>query len=56
LTTSPGREIDMAYTGKALRPGEGGEEALSEWMGWRKGRDYEISNKGAFEMREKSRL
>lgn len=56
LTASPGKEIDTAYTGKALRPGEGGEEALSQWMGWRKGRDYDVSSKGAFEVREKSRL
>ena len=56
LTGSPARELDTPWTGKALAPGEGGEGTLEDWMGWRKGRDYHVSDKGAFEMREKSKL
>lgn len=36
-----------------LRPGEGGEDILSKWMGWSKGRHYEIKEGGA-ELVEKS--
>lgn len=31
---------------KGLKPGEGGEETLSQWMGWSKGRQYDIQNQG----------
>ncbi|KAF2166383.1 hypothetical protein M409DRAFT_66825 [Zasmidium cellare ATCC 36951] len=30
-----------------LRPGEGGEEILSKWMGWSKGRHYQVKEGGA---------
>ena len=56
LTASPGRKIDPAWKGQALAPGEGGEETLRQWMDWRKDRDYQISPKGALEMKEKSKL
>ena len=56
LTVSPGRKVDMPWSGKALAAGEGGHETLKQWMGWNKGRDYDISAKGAFEKREKSKL
>jgi alpha-methylacyl-CoA racemase len=39
-----------------LKPGEGGEETLRQWMGWSRGRDYDISAQGAFEKKEKSKL
>ncbi|KAJ9617132.1 hypothetical protein H2200_000853 [Cladophialophora chaetospira] len=56
LTGSPARKVDMPWDGKALAPGEGGEETLKQWMGWSKGRDYDVSAKGSFERREKSKL
>lgn len=34
------------YEGKPLAPGEGGEEALRAWLGWEKGREYEVENGG----------
>ncbi|KIX09688.1 uncharacterized protein Z518_00769 [Rhinocladiella mackenziei CBS 650.93] len=56
LTASPGRDVDMPWKGQPSRPGEGAESALSDWMGWSKGRDYEVSSKGTFLKREKSKL
>jgi len=59
LTESPGIGFGSgaeAYKGQALKPGEGGEEALSEWMGWRKGKDYNVDAKGALSIVEKSKL
>lgn len=34
------------WTTKGLRPSEGGEEILATWMGWRKGRHYEVKDGG----------
>lgn len=59
LTVSPGVGLgggQDAYEGKALKPGEGGEEALSEWMDWRKGRDYNVEGNGALILLERSKL
>ncbi|KAL3460062.1 CoA-transferase family III domain-containing protein [Aspergillus heterothallicus] len=35
--------------------GEGGEQALTSWMGWKKGKEYEMVN-GRLRMKEASRL
>lgn len=56
LTGSPARKVDMPWDGKPLASGEGGEEVLEKWMSWRKGRDFNVSAKGAFEIKDKSRL
>ncbi|KAF2746084.1 CoA-transferase family III [Sporormia fimetaria CBS 119925] len=29
-----------------LKPGDGGEETLSKWLGWSKGRQYDVENQG----------
>lgn len=34
------------WTEKGLRPGSGGEETLSQWLGWTKGRQYDVQNQG----------
>ncbi|KIH86940.1 alpha-methylacyl-CoA racemase [Sporothrix brasiliensis 5110] len=34
------------YEGQALRPGEGGEDALKRWRGWTKGAEYDVTNGG----------
>ncbi|KAH8775346.1 CoA-transferase family III domain-containing protein [Diaporthe sp. PMI_573] len=34
------------YVGKPLAPGEGGEVALKAWLGWEKGRQYDVENGG----------
>lgn len=34
------------YVGKPLVPGEGGEAALKAWLGWEKGRQYDVENGG----------
>ena len=58
LKESPGMGLvgESAYKGKALRPGEGGEEVLRDWMGWRKGKEYTDDRNGALVMVAKSRL
>lgn len=30
------------WISKGLRPGVGGEEVLARWMGWRRGRQYDV--------------
>jgi len=56
LTESPAREVEMKYEGTLLQTGEGGEETLREWMGWRKGKEWDVGDKGAAELREQSKL
>lgn len=34
------------WSEKGLTPGEGGEETLGRWMGWTKGRQYDVENSG----------
>lgn len=48
LHDSPSLPIDKEsmWHGQGLAPGEGGEELLSAWMGWKKGRDYALENGG----------
>jgi alpha-methylacyl-CoA racemase len=55
LTVSPGREIEDVWEGRQLVPGEGGEERLREWLGWKRGVDYEVED-GVWVSREKARL
>jgi alpha-methylacyl-CoA racemase len=58
LKESPGMGLTgkSGYGGKALRPGEGGEETLKAWMGWKKGREYRQEGTGALVSTEKSKL
>ncbi|OAA40254.1 alpha-methylacyl-CoA racemase [Metarhizium rileyi] len=35
------------YDGEPLAPGHGGAQLLEEWLGWKKGRDYDVQE-GAF--------
>jgi len=56
LTGSPARAVDRPWKGKALKPGEGGEDALRDWLGWSKGRDYDVTARGEFLKKEKSKL
>jgi alpha-methylacyl-CoA racemase len=34
------------WTSKGLRPGDGGEDLLGQWMGWSRGRHYEVTEGG----------
>jgi alpha-methylacyl-CoA racemase len=43
------------WTGTPLRPGEGGEQLLSQWLGWTRGRDFEVEN-GGLVINERSKL
>lgn len=36
----------LDWKGLALRPGEGGKEALEEWWGWKEGREWTIGTQG----------
>lgn len=33
-------------TGIVLRPSQGGEDTLNQWLGWQRGRDYNVENGG----------
>lgn len=41
----PGVEGD-GYEGRMMAPGEGGEETLREWLGWERGRHFEVEGGG----------
>ncbi|KAL1856808.1 hypothetical protein Plec18170_003781 [Paecilomyces lecythidis] len=57
LTGTPSINIGVrsGWDVEILGLGEGGEHALSSWMGWKKGRDYEIANRG-LQMKKESKL
>ncbi len=56
LTGSPSKKIDRdMWEGKQLMPGEGGEERLREWMGWKKGREFDVKD-GVWISKEKAKL
>lgn len=44
-----------SYVGTALYPGQGGEEMLKQWAGWKKGKDFEVEN-GGLVRKESSKL
>ena len=59
--TAEGQGIGVKGDGwseKGLSPGEGGEEVLGQWMGWRKGVQYEVQDGGlvALEKAGRARL
>jgi alpha-methylacyl-CoA racemase len=54
-TAAQGQGIGVegeGWTTPGLRPGEGGEEVLAKWMGWSKGRHYQV-NEGGCELVDK---
>jgi alpha-methylacyl-CoA racemase len=34
------------YSGTTLYPSEGGERVLSQWLGWKRGKDFDVENGG----------
>ncbi|KAF8860326.1 CoA-transferase family III [Acephala macrosclerotiorum] len=34
------------YAGAILIPGQGGEETLGQWLGWKRGKDFDVENGG----------
>lgn len=59
LAGSPAREMDESkeWSGKPLEVGKGGEDIVRDWLGWRKGADWDIDGKGAAVVRgQKSKL
>jgi alpha-methylacyl-CoA racemase len=49
--------VGSGWESAGLYPGEGGEDVLGKWMGWNRGRDFEV-REGGLELKEglKSRL
>ncbi|KAI2470305.1 CoA-transferase family III [Annulohypoxylon bovei var. microspora] len=43
------------YVGQCLSPGQGGEDALNNWFGWTKGKDFDIKGGGVV-LKPKSKL
>jgi len=41
----PGIEGE-SYSGATLFPGQGGEETLKEWLGWERGKNFDVENGG----------
>ena len=35
-----------SYFGTTLYPGQGGEETLDQWFGWKRGKDFDVQNGG----------
>ncbi|KAK5058815.1 hypothetical protein LTR84_011079 [Exophiala bonariae] len=59
LTGSPALPVDVPWVGKPLAAGDGGEETLSNWLGWKKGRDFDVHSAKAqafLVLKEKSKL
>ncbi|CAZ86324.1 unnamed protein product [Tuber melanosporum] len=58
IVTLKGTEIEgSGWTGKTLKPGEGGREALSEWFELKEGVEWRVNEVGVFEdVRDKARL
>lgn len=50
----PGVEGD-GYVGTLMTPGDHGEDTLKEWLGWRRGSQFEVEN-GGLVLKEKSKL
>lgn len=44
-----------SYTGTTLYPGQGGEETLNQWLGWKRGKDFDVQN-GGLVCKESSKL
>ncbi|KAK4043072.1 CoA-transferase family III domain-containing protein [Parachaetomium inaequale] len=50
----PGVEGE-GYVGRPLEPGHGGEETLKEWLGWSKGKQFDVEE-GGLVLKEKPKL
>jgi alpha-methylacyl-CoA racemase len=50
----PGVEGE-GYAASFLEPGQGGEKTLRDWLGWRRGRDYDVQD-GTFVLIDRSKL
>lgn len=51
----PGVEGD-GFEGRFLTPGENGEGTLKEWLGWERGKQYEVGEGGGLVLKEKAKL
>lgn len=58
-TASQGQGIGVeggGWTSSGLIPGVGGEEILARWMGWRRGRQYDVLDGGLIKIEPGSKL
>ncbi|ETN44501.1 uncharacterized protein HMPREF1541_10171 [Cyphellophora europaea CBS 101466] len=53
LTASPGQ--GSVYSGQPMQPGQGADETLKKWLGWSKGKSYQVKN-GVWAKQEASKL
>ncbi|TPX17900.1 uncharacterized protein E0L32_003001 [Thyridium curvatum] len=44
LTKSASLPVDSPWKGRRLKAGDGGEAILRQWMGWKKGKEFDITN------------
>lgn len=56
LQNSPAKPVDAPWEGKVLKPGQGGEQTLKEWLGWELGRDYQVGDGQVFEATGRNKL
>jgi alpha-methylacyl-CoA racemase len=47
--------VGSGWSEKGLTPGEGGEETLAKWLGWRRGGVYEVEG-GGLVLRDSAKL
>ena len=46
-STGQGEGVDgESYVGSTLYPGQGGEETLANWLGWKRGKDFHVEHGG----------
>ena len=57
LTGSPGLPIPLteAWSSRGLSPGDGGEKMLEDWMGWKRGKEFQVEGGGLVKL-EASKL
>ncbi|PSR80115.1 putative alpha-methylacyl-CoA racemase [Coniella lustricola] len=51
----PGVQGD-GYVGQLLLPGEGGQDTLKHWLGWKKGVHFDVHDDGSFVLKTTSKL
>lgn len=56
LTRSPGQEVADQWVPRPLRPGEGGEQRLRHWLGWKRGREFAVEGGALVRLEGRSKL
>ncbi|KAH7142775.1 alpha-methylacyl-CoA racemase [Dactylonectria estremocensis] len=56
LQRSPAKPVDAPWKSSILKPGQGGQETLKDWIGWESGLDYEVGDTGVLSALKKGSL